>query len=94
MTPTSEQERAQELPLRREQREQEGVGQRGQHEQLVAAIPGPQAGTFEGKLTLPVAPDQLNGMIANDKFCVMRWDALTLSWWRRPKCVPARRRAD
>jgi hypothetical protein len=26
----------------------------------------------------------LNGMITNDKFCLTRWGALELSWWRRP----------
>jgi hypothetical protein len=25
-----------------------------------------------------------DGLITNDKFCFSRWDALRLSWWRRP----------
>jgi hypothetical protein len=28
--------------------------------------------------------EMLNGMITNDKFCLTRWGALELSWWRRP----------
>ena len=35
----------------------------------------------------PVLPsnfDQLNGLITNDKFCLIRRGRLTLSWWRRP----------
>ncbi len=31
-----------------------------------------------------VAEDKLNGLITNDKFCLSRWVALKLSWWRRP----------
>jgi hypothetical protein len=30
------------------------------------------------------AEEVLNGMITNDKFCLTRWGALELSWWRRP----------
>ena len=26
----------------------------------------------------------LNGLITNDKFCLIRTQRLTLSWWRRP----------
>jgi len=30
------------------------------------------------------AEEMFNGMITNDKFCLTRWGALELSWWRRP----------
>jgi hypothetical protein len=26
----------------------------------------------------------LNGLITNDKFCMIRWGSVELSWWRRP----------
>lgn len=31
-----------------------------------------------------VGEEGFNGMITNDKFCLTRWGALELSWWRRP----------
>jgi hypothetical protein len=44
-----------------------------------------QPGLFEVKaLTFQIPKGFINGMITNDKFCLTRWGALELSWWRRP----------
>jgi len=34
--------------------------------------------------TLQVRKQRLNGLITNDKFCLIRTGRLALSWWRRP----------
>lgn len=44
-----------------------------------------QAGLFQMKaLAFQVAEHLVNGIITNDKFCLSRWGALALRWWRRP----------
>jgi hypothetical protein len=31
-----------------------------------------------------VLEEGFNGLITNDKFCMIRWGSVELSWWRRP----------
>lgn len=41
-----------------QQRDKEGIGEAGEEQELLAASPGPDAGTLHGKLAPAVAPDQ------------------------------------
>jgi hypothetical protein len=44
-----------------------------------------QMGAFQIKaIVFEVAKHFLNGLITNDKFCLVRWGKLRLSHWRRP----------
>jgi hypothetical protein len=38
----------------------------------------------ERRGAIPTAIEGVNGLITNDKFCLIRRGRLTLSWWRRP----------
>jgi hypothetical protein len=44
-----------------------------------------QMGVLEVEATGFQAPEQgFNGLITNDKFCLIRTGRLALSWWHRP----------
>jgi hypothetical protein len=69
-------EKPQRAPSRHDQTEGVGSHNAPQLPALVVAQAPQNVGITDG---------DLNGMIANDKFCCTRWDMLRLSWWRRPK---------
>jgi hypothetical protein len=60
-------------------------GQGHEQQEAIQPIRGTQVRGFELKTaTLKVREHRLNGLITNDKFCLIRTGRLALSWWRRP----------
>ncbi len=60
-------------------------GESHDQQETIQAIRGAQLGGFQVKTaTFEVRKQRLNGLITNDKFCLIRTGRLALSWWRRP----------
>jgi hypothetical protein len=64
--------------------EKESLDESGDGEEFSAAFPGEEARALESEFGLAVADGDLNGLITNDKFCMVRSRKLKLSHWRKP----------